>query len=107
MALKHILHNLPRRPPWIQGRSRHGDRHPRGQAASVACGIGGGGPLRDLPGPDQILRRLGQVQVPGNPGGLRRRSKRQETTDKLLAPPEHGGQSGGVTTERYLEGREA
>ena len=24
----HILHHLPRCPPWIQGRSRHGDRHP-------------------------------------------------------------------------------
>ena len=24
----HILHHLPRRPPWIPGRSWHGDRHP-------------------------------------------------------------------------------
>ena len=48
----HILHQLPRRPPWIPGRSRHGDRHPRGQAASTACSHEGGGPLRDLPGPD-------------------------------------------------------
>ena len=48
----HILHHLPRRPPWFLGRSRHGDRHPRGQAASAACGHEGGGTLRDLPGPD-------------------------------------------------------
>ena len=48
----HILHHLPRRPTWLQGRSRHGDRHPRGQAAIAACGHEGGGPLHDIPGPE-------------------------------------------------------
>ena len=48
----HFLHHLPRRPPWILGRSRHGYRQPRGQAVTTACSHEGGGPLRDLPGPD-------------------------------------------------------
>ena len=48
----HILNHLPRRPPWFQGRSRHGYRHPWVQAAPAACGHEGGGPLCDLPGPD-------------------------------------------------------
>ena len=48
----HLLHHLPRRTPWVPVRSRHGDRHPRGQAAPAACCHEGGGPLRDLPGPD-------------------------------------------------------
>ena len=48
----HILHHLPRLPTWLQGRSRHGDRHPRGQAAIAACGHEGGGPLHDIPGPE-------------------------------------------------------
>ena len=90
----HILHHLPRRPPWIQGRSWNGDRHPRGQAVITACGHEGGGTLHDLPGPDQSVRRLGQVQVPGDPRGLRRRPKRQEASDDLLAPPDSGSQSG-------------
>ena len=51
-SLFHFLHHLPQRPPWIPGRSRHRDRHPRGQAGSTACSHEGGGPLRDLPGPD-------------------------------------------------------
>ena len=34
----HILHHLPRRPPWIEGRLRHGECHPRGQAVTTACG---------------------------------------------------------------------
>ena len=92
----HILHHLPRRPPWFQGRSRHRDRHPQGQAAPLACGLEGGVPLRDIPGPDQSVRRLGQIQVTGDPEGLRRRPKRLETNDKLLAPPDRGGQSGGL-----------
>ena len=63
---------------------------------SAACGLEGGGPLRDLPGPDQSVRRLGQVQVSGDPRGLRRRPKLQEASDYLLVPPDHGGQSGGL-----------
>ena len=40
------------------------------------------------------VRRLGQVQVPGDPRGLRCRPKLQEASDDLLTPPDHGGQSG-------------
>ena len=46
----HLLHHLPRRTPWFPGRLRHGDRHPRGQAAPADCSHKGVGPLRDLPG---------------------------------------------------------
>ena len=35
-----------------------------------------------------------QVQVPGNPGGIRRRAPGQGTTTKLLEPPHHGGAVG-------------
>ena len=48
----HLLHHLPRRTPWVPGRLRHRDRHPRGQVAPAACSHEVGGPLRDLPGPD-------------------------------------------------------
>ena len=90
----HILHHLLRRPPWFQGMLRHVDRHPLVQATTAACGYEGGGPLRDLPGPDQSVRRLGQVQVPRDHKGLCRRPKRHEASDNLVAPPDHGGQSG-------------
>ena len=69
----HSLHHLPRLPPWFKGGSRHRYRHPRGQAATAACGLEGGGPVHDIPGPAQGVLRLGQVQTPGNPGGIRRR----------------------------------
>ena len=49
----HILHNLPRLPPWIQGGSRHRYGHPLSQAASEASGLEGGGPVCGLPGPAQ------------------------------------------------------
>ena len=43
--------------------------------------------------------------MPGNPGGLRRRPKRQETTDKLLAPPDHGVQNGGLLRNSIRRGK--
>ena len=49
----HSLYHLTRRPSWFQDRSRHGYRHPRGQAVTTACALEGGGPVRDLPGTDQ------------------------------------------------------
>ena len=58
----HSLHNLPRNPPWFQGRSRHGYRHPRGQAVTTACDLEGGGLVSDLPGPVQSVIHLAQVQ---------------------------------------------
>ena len=74
-----------------------------GQAAPVVCKYSPSAwsdavSLQDFqaPGPVQGVVCFGQVQVPGNPGGLRRRPKRQETTDKLLAPPNHGYQSRGI-----------
>ena len=60
----HSLHHLPRLPTRISGGSRHRYCHPRGQAATTACDHEGGGPVRDLPGPTQGVRRLGKVQVP-------------------------------------------
>ena len=57
-----------------------------------------------LSGPDQSVRRLGQVQVPADPRGLRRRPKRQEDSDYLLVPPDHGGQSGRVLRNGVLRG---
>ena len=47
----HGLHHLPRLPPWVPGRLRDRYRHPRGQAATEASGLEGGGPVRDLHGP--------------------------------------------------------
>ena len=49
----HRLHHLPRLPPRISGGSWHRYRHPRGQAASSASALEGGGPVRDLPGTAQ------------------------------------------------------
>ena len=45
----HGLHHLPRLPPWFTGGSWYRYRYPRGQAASEASGLEGGGPVRDLP----------------------------------------------------------
>ena len=63
-------HHLPRLPPQILGSSRYRDRHPRAQATSAGCGLDGGNPTCDIPGPAQGLRCLGQAQVTGYPGGL-------------------------------------
>ena len=63
-------HHLPRLPPRIPGGLRYRDRHPRAQDASAGCGLEGGGPPCNLPGPAQSLRCLGQIQVPGYHGGL-------------------------------------
>ena len=49
----HSLHHLPRLPPWFPGGLQNRHRHPRGQAASEASGLEGGGPVRDLPGSEQ------------------------------------------------------
>ena len=101
----HILHYLPRLPPWIQGGSRHRYCQPLGQAITTACGLEGGVPVPDLPGPAQGVWRLGQVQVPGNPGGIRRRPQGQETTHNLLALTDHGG-AGGWLLQDSVWGRE-
>ena len=49
----HSFHHLPRRPPRFQDRLRHRYRHPRRKSDSVASGLEGGGPVRDLLGPAQ------------------------------------------------------
>ena len=67
---RHRRHHPPRLSPRIPGGSRYGDCHPRGQADSAGCGLEGGSPPYNLPGPAQVLRRLGQVQVPAYPGEI-------------------------------------
>ena len=64
----HNLHRLPRFPTQISVGSRHRYRHPRGQSVTTACGHEVGGPVCDIPGPAQGVRRLGQVQVPRDLG---------------------------------------
>ena len=53
----------------------------------------------------QSDRRIGQVQVPGNLGGIRRRPQSQATPNKLLATPDHGG-AGGCLLRDSVWGRE-
>ena len=60
-------HHLPQRPPRIPGRSRNGDRHPRGQAAPAACGHEEGGPLRDLPASESIVYMFSSPVVSSRP----------------------------------------
>lgn len=66
----HHLHQLPRIPPWVTGRSQYENRHPQVQASPAGCGHEGGGTPCDLPGPAQGIQCLVKVQVPGNPGGI-------------------------------------
>ena len=81
-SLAHILHHLPRLPPWVLVRLRHRYRHPLGQTSSVVIGLDGGGPVQDLTGPAQGVLCLEQVHIPRNPRGLR------GGTSSMLAPPE-------------------
>ena len=91
----HRRHHLPRLPPRIPGRSRYEDRHPRGQA-SARCGLEGGGPPYDLPGPAQGLQCLGQVQVTGYPGGLWHEAQGPSPPTAVLGKAEDGGASGRI-----------
>ena len=50
------------------GWTRYGKRNPLCQTAPVDYGHERGGPSRYLPGPAQGVRRLGQIQVSGDPG---------------------------------------
>ena len=60
----HSLHRLPQLPPRILGGLRHRYCHPQGKTDSAVSGLEGGGPVRDLPGPEQGIGCIGQVQVP-------------------------------------------
>ena len=66
----HRLHHLPRLPPWFLGKSWYGDRQTQGQTDPEGYRHEVLVPPRYLPGPAQVVRRLGQVQVSGCPGGI-------------------------------------
>ena len=40
-------------PPWLLGRSGNGDHLPRSQVTSAADGDDGGGPLQNIPWPQE------------------------------------------------------
>ena len=79
----HSLHHLSRLLPWVMGRSGYRHRHPQGQADTTDCSLEGGGPLHDFIGTAQGVQRLGQVKVPGNPGGIRHQAPGQKPTLKI------------------------
>ena len=70
--LAHSLHHIPRLPPCLPGRSLIRHLHPRGQTAPAVSGHEGGGPVRDIYGPEKCVRHLGNGHMPVNPGGIRR-----------------------------------
>ena len=92
----HSLHHLPQIPPRIFGRSRHRYRHPRGQDASSVNGLEGGGPTCDISGPAQGVWRLGQVQVPGNLGGVGRGPLIQAAPPEVVEAVENGRKGGRI-----------
>ena len=75
---------------------RYRDRHPRDQADSAGCGIEGGGPPCNLPGPAQVLLCLQQVQVPGYPGGLWREAHGPLPPTTVLGEAKDGVEGGKV-----------
>ena len=52
---RHILHKLPRRPPWFLGGLRHMYCFPRGQTASEVNGHKGRVLVRNIFGPAQSV----------------------------------------------------
>ena len=69
--------------------------------SNTACGLEGVGHVRDLPGLAQGVWRLGQIPVPGNPGGIRRQSPIQGITKDLLEAPHHGVTDGRVLRDGF------
>ena len=49
-SIAHVLHNLPKLPPWVSVRYRQRYRYPRGQTAPVVSDLEGGVPVRDISG---------------------------------------------------------
>ena len=49
----HSIHHFLKFPPRFLGELRHRYCHHRGQSVPSVSGRGGGGPVRDLPGPEQ------------------------------------------------------
>ena len=54
----------------------------------------GGGPVSDIPGPAQSVCRLGQVQVPGDHGGVLRGAPIQEAPADILEAAHNVGKGG-------------
>ena len=101
----HDRNHIPRRPTWFPGGSRYWDSHPRGQAASSACSHEVGSSVRDLPGPYQGVRRLGQVQEPGDLGRVRGGNTSKTAAAGVLEKIHDGGTSRKVFWDR-VQGRE-
>ena len=91
----HDRNHLPRRPTQFPGGSRYWDSHPRGQAATEDCSHEGGSPVRDLPGPGQGVRRLGQVQEPGDLGRVHDGTTSKTDAAGILGKVHVGGTGGG------------
>ena len=104
----HSLHYIPRLPTRISGGSRHRYRHPRGQAASAASGLEGGGPVRDLSGLAQGVWSFGQVQVTRDLGRVRRGPLSLSAPSDVLAEIVNGGEGGGILREGFqgISGRD-
>ena len=107
----HRLHHLRRLSSWVPVGSRYGYRHPRGQTALAGYVHDGGGTSRDLSAPAPGVRRLGQVQVPGDPGEIWRGSQGPPPPPQVLGEAPDGGAGGevlGITLpwgERHGAGR--
>ena len=96
----HERNHLTRRPTRFQGRLRYWDSHPRGQSATAACSHEGGSHVRDLPGPDQGLQHLGQVQEPGDLGRLLGGTTSKTAAAGVLEKVHDGGTGGRVFQDR-------
>ena len=87
------------------GGSRYWDSHPRGQAAPAACSREVGSPVRDLPGPDQGVQHLGQVQEPGDIVRVRGGTTSETAAAGVLEKVHDDGTGGRVFRDRF-QGRE-
>ena len=87
----HHLHQLPRIPPWVTGRSQYENRHPQVQASPAGCGHEGGGTPQNLPGPTKCIQCFGQVQVPGHTVGIWREDQGPTPPPQVLRAASDGG----------------
>ena len=101
----HRLHCLPQLPPWILGGLQYRDHHLQVKTAPAGCVHEGGGPSHNLTWPAQDVRRLGQVQVPGDPGGIWCGFHGPPPPPHVLGETPDGGASEGVL-QRTLIPRE-
>ena len=95
------VHHPPRRATWVMGRLQEGDLPPLGKNYPEVNVHKRGGNVCNISGTPQGLRRLGQENMSGDPGGICIGTLCMTLPKYVLEPPNYGGSCGGILRQPF------